>query len=58
MIPSLDILIESQRDDAEAYSYAVDIAKIFEDAGVPRIRGGQNSWFGWQRFGLYAAASS
>lgn len=55
---SLDVLIENQSGDAEAYSYAFDLHLIFKDAGVEKVRGSQNSWLGWQRFGLHAAASA
>jgi len=44
----LDVLIEHERGDSEAYSYARELAKVFSDSGVKpnNIRGTPNSYFG------------
>ena len=41
----LDVLIQTQRDDPEAFTYAREIGRAFRDAGVA-IRWGQNSFLG------------
>lgn len=54
--PPLDILIEWERGDSEAYMYAWQIAKLLEDARGEKIRGSPNSYLNWQGFGVYAHA--
>jgi hypothetical protein len=53
----LDVHIESERGDAEAFSYALGLSNIFKDAGIEEVSGQPNSWLGWQKIGLYVAAS-
>lgn len=55
---SLDILIEWERGDPEAYLYAREISKIFVDAAIEKVRGTPNSWLGLPLFGLHAASSA
>jgi hypothetical protein len=57
MTSDLNVRIEWERSDPEAFSYAFDLHKIFTDAGVEKVSGDGNSWTGWQKFGLYVAAS-
>jgi hypothetical protein len=40
--PSLDVFIEFQNGDPEAFSYANALAKVFMDAGTPQPHGGTN----------------
>lgn len=56
MTPDLNVHIESERGDPEAFSYAFDLHKIFKEAGVKEVSGTANSWTGWQKFGLWVAA--
>jgi hypothetical protein len=44
----IDVLIEHERGDREAYSYASELAGVFANAGVrpENIRGTPNSYFG------------
>jgi hypothetical protein len=53
----LDVIIEYERGDAEAFSYLQEIANVFADAGVAEIRYDANSFLGPGYFGLYAAAA-
>ena len=57
MTSDLNVRIEWERSDPESFSYAFDLHKIFIDAGVEKVSGEGNSWIGWQKFGLYVAAS-
>ncbi|MGH6843532.1 MAG: hypothetical protein ACRECU_02170 [Methylocella sp.] len=41
---SLDVLIEHERGDPEAFSYARDFASMINSAGVTKIRFGANSY--------------
>ena len=58
-VASLDILIEFQMGDPEAFSYGREIAKIFVDAGVDpkKIRGKTNVYLETPVFGLHMAAA-
>jgi len=58
MTSALDVLIEWERGDAEAFSYSCEIVRIFIDAGVGKTRGIANSWLGLPLFGLHAAGSA
>lgn len=53
---SVDVLIEYERGDPEAYSYASELARIFVDSGCEKIRYGPNSFLGTV-FGLVLATS-
>ena len=54
--PSIDVLIEYERGDPEAYSYASEVARIFVDSGCEKIRYGPNSFLGTV-FGMVLATS-
>lgn len=54
--PSLDVLIEYQMNDPEAYTYAQEIIKAFQEAGVTNIRSNSNAFLGTPVFGLYLFA--
>jgi hypothetical protein len=51
--PSLDVYIEWQNGDPEAYSFAEELFHVFTSAGVPnRITGNQNMWMSGAAFGV------
>jgi hypothetical protein len=54
---SLDVLIEYERGDAEATSFAMEIVVVFTSAGVTKIRHVPNQYFN-NPFGLALTASS
>lgn len=49
---TLDVLIEYERGDPEAYSYAREITQIFQRIKPSKIRFTSNQWMGMQMFGL------
>jgi hypothetical protein len=55
----LDVLIEFERGDPEAFSYAHEIAKIFSASGVEaeKIRGAATSYLLGIAFGLHMVAA-
>jgi hypothetical protein len=50
--PSLDVLIQHELSDPEAFSYAREIALMLMDAGVEKVRFGSNSFLSSAVFGL------
>jgi hypothetical protein len=52
----IDLLVEYERGDAEAFSYARQIAWAFEQAGVTKIRGDANSYWAPGIFGVRIAS--
>jgi hypothetical protein len=54
---SLDLIIEWQIGDPEAFTYMQQIADVFASAGVKSIRGFQNSWLDRPVFGLFVTGS-
>jgi hypothetical protein len=52
----IDVLIEFQNSDAEAYSYALEIEKLFVDCGIKKIRCFQNGYYS-PIFGLHMASA-
>lgn len=54
---SLDVLIEFQLSDPEAFSYGVEISTIFKLAGVEKRRVIGNAYLSGMVFGLWIAAS-
>lgn len=54
---SLDVLVEYQVGDTEAFSYGRGIIKTFIDAGVTKIREASNSYMVNSVFGVHLAGS-
>jgi hypothetical protein len=54
---SILLLVEYQNGDAEAFSYACEIANVFKEAGI-EVRGGANSYIGVPVFGLHISGSA
>jgi hypothetical protein len=54
---SIDLLIEYQTSNPEAYLYACDIVNVFQNAGVEKIRIISNSYLLHPMFGLYISAA-
>lgn len=54
---SVLLLVEYQNGDAEAFSYACEIAEVFKEAGI-ELRGGANSYIGIPVFGLHISGSA
>lgn len=53
---SASIIVESEQNDTEAFLFASDIAKIFEDTGFhKKVRWGSNHWGTGYLFGLHIA---
>jgi hypothetical protein len=57
MADSLDVLIEYQIGDAEAFSYGREIREAFIDAGTTKIREGSNSYLVTIVFGVHLSSS-
>lgn len=57
MAPSLDVLIEFEAGDTEAFGFAREIAKFFSSCGIEKIRGGANSYPNLPVFGLFIAVA-
>ena len=49
---SIDVLVQHENNDPEAYSYSRDIALALINAGVESVRFGANSFLGQSVFGL------
>lgn len=46
LAPSIDLLVEYERGNAEAWSYARDFMTVFQEAGVKKVRECPNPMFG------------
>jgi hypothetical protein len=55
--PLIDLMVEYERGDSEAFSYAREIAWLFESAGVTKFRADANSYLTPGTFGLRIAGS-
>jgi hypothetical protein len=51
------MVIEYERGDAEAFSYAREIAQTFAAGGTAKIRINANSWLNPNTFGVFFAVS-
>lgn len=57
VLSEVDLLVEYERGDAEAWSYGREIIAIFEAAGVTKIREIPNSYLNGPIFGAHMAAA-
>jgi hypothetical protein len=54
---SLNVLIEFQSGDPEAYTYGVDFIHVFQDSGVEKIRFCGNAYISGMVFGLWLSTA-